>query len=196
MQARSLRVPWTGAIDWPTLAAGAGAGGGGAQRHLKPDIAAPGDGRLVGLPGGQYGLNSGTSMAGPHVAGVVALLWSADPSLIGDIDRTEQILATAQPFSGHMTSMSEMAAGAAVQEDTSQPADGPIPRPILLRQRQSTRRSGDGMLASCRAAPIRLRITWSATASSTPMPPCSGRWPHKRYRLAFHHPNMHEREIV
>ncbi len=98
--------------------------------RLKPDIAAPGVDVWSAWPGGQYAVNSGTSMAGPHVAGVVALLWSADPSLIGDIDRTEQILReTAQPFSGHMTSMSEMAAGAAVQEDTSQPADGSDPTP-------------------------------------------------------------------
>ena len=51
------------------------------------------------MPGGTYEYNSGTSMAGPHVAGVVALLWSADPALIGDIDRTERILAqTAVPL--------------------------------------------------------------------------------------------------
>ena len=38
-------------------------------------------------------------MAGPHVAGLVALLWSANPDLIGDIDRTEQIITqTAQPY--------------------------------------------------------------------------------------------------
>jgi hypothetical protein len=92
--------------------------------RLKPDIAAPGVDVWSAWPGGQYAMNSGTSMAGPHVAGVVALLWSANPALIGDIERTEQILReTAQPFSGHMTSMSAMLAG----EDAPQPAATPGP---------------------------------------------------------------------
>jgi subtilisin family serine protease len=40
-------------------------------------------------------------MAGPHVAGVVALIWSANPDLIGDIQQTEQILIqSAQPYTG------------------------------------------------------------------------------------------------
>ena len=40
-------------------------------------------------------------MAGPHLVGVVALMWSANPQLIGDIDRTEQILIqTATPYTG------------------------------------------------------------------------------------------------
>ncbi len=69
--------------------------------RIKPDIVAPGVDILSALPGGTYGSNSGTSMAGPHVVGAVALLWSADPSLIGDIDRTEQLLIqTADPYSG------------------------------------------------------------------------------------------------
>jgi subtilisin family serine protease len=66
--------------------------------RVKPDIAAPGVEVFSALPGGTYGANSGTSMAGPHIAGVVALLWSANPALIGNIDRTEQIIReTAQP---------------------------------------------------------------------------------------------------
>jgi hypothetical protein len=71
------------------------------SNRVKPDIVAPGRDILSALPGGGYGALEGTSMAGPHVAGVVALLWSADPSLIGDIDRTEQIIIeTAQPYTG------------------------------------------------------------------------------------------------
>jgi len=77
----------------PVIADGSG--------RMKPDIAAPGVDILSALPGGTYGSNSGTSMAGPHVAGAVALLWSADPSLIGDIDRTEQLLIdAADPYTG------------------------------------------------------------------------------------------------
>jgi len=71
--------------------------------RMKPDIVAPGADVFSALPGGTYGPNSGTSMAGPHLAGVVALLWSANPDLIGDIERTEQIIIeTADPYTGSM----------------------------------------------------------------------------------------------
>lgn len=70
--------------------------------RVKPDIVAPGVEILSSLPDGTYGANSGTSMAGPHVAGVVALLWSAQPDLIGDIEATEELLIeTAQPYEGN-----------------------------------------------------------------------------------------------
>ncbi|GAB6858557.1 S8 family peptidase [Microbacterium xylanilyticum] len=45
------------------------------------DVAAPGSRILSTIPGGKYGLKSGTSMASPHVAGVLALMKSAHPEL-------------------------------------------------------------------------------------------------------------------
>lgn len=69
--------------------------------RVKPDISAPGVDVFSAMPGGTYQENSGTSMAGPHLVGAVALLWSANPGLIGDIDQTEQILIkTARPYRG------------------------------------------------------------------------------------------------
>ncbi|MBK9732697.1 MAG: S8 family serine peptidase [Chitinophagaceae bacterium] len=64
----------------------------------KPNVAAPGVDVLSCIPGNQYAFFSGTSMAGPHVAGTVALMISANPALAGEVDEIENILQeTAQP---------------------------------------------------------------------------------------------------
>ncbi len=64
----------------------------------KPDVSAPGVSIRSSLPGMGYGSLSGTSMAGPHVAGLVALNISADNGLAGDVDALEtHIEATTLP---------------------------------------------------------------------------------------------------
>src|SRR6185295_9787870 len=60
--------------------------------ETKPNIAAPGAGIRSSVPGGGYESWSGTSMATPHVAGVVALMWSAASALRGDVGLTRSIL--------------------------------------------------------------------------------------------------------
>ena len=59
---------------------------------IKPNISAPGVNVRSSTPGGTYDSFSGTSMATPHLSGVVALIWSAAPTLVGDIAATRTLL--------------------------------------------------------------------------------------------------------
>lgn len=59
---------------------------------LKPNVSAPGQGVRSSVPGGGFAAFSGTSMAGPHVAGAVALIISANPALAGQVETIETLL--------------------------------------------------------------------------------------------------------
>jgi len=62
----------------------------GGEFAMKPEVSAPGSNIYSAEPGGGYQYMDGTSMAGPHVAGVVALMYDANPNL--DVETAKQIL--------------------------------------------------------------------------------------------------------
>jgi len=80
--------------------------------RLKPNVCAPGVGVRSVVKGGGFLPFNGTSMAGPHVAGLVGLIISANPLLAGRVDIIEDIIESTAvtkiseqdcgPFSGSM----------------------------------------------------------------------------------------------
>ncbi|MER5728186.1 S8 family serine peptidase [Streptomyces sp. NPDC002138] len=90
----------SGAFDIDNAIASFSSRGAGPGGITKPDLSAPGVNVRSSVPGGAYESFSGTSMASPHTAATVALMWSAAPALEGDVARTEALLDGAAQDTG------------------------------------------------------------------------------------------------
>jgi len=66
--------------------------GEGQNGEIKPNISAPAVNVRSSVPDDDYDAYTGTSMASPHVAATVALIWSQAPRLTGDVDATRSLL--------------------------------------------------------------------------------------------------------
>jgi subtilisin family serine protease/fibronectin type 3 domain-containing protein len=100
--------------------------------HTTVDLAAPGVSILSTMPGGSYGMNNGTSMAAPHVAGVLALVRDQHPEWTYH-EAIDQVLSTVDPipeFYGLVATSGRLNAAAAVgnpEPDSGSPPSSSLP---------------------------------------------------------------------
>jgi serine protease AprX len=93
------------------------------SNRQKPQIVAPGVNVRSSVPPSNYANFSGTSMAGPHTAGAVALLLNCVPTMIGNVSQVENLL--------NANSKSLPNASTQVCDGVAMPAGNPtIPNPI------------------------------------------------------------------
>ncbi|WP_330480266.1 MULTISPECIES: S8 family serine peptidase [unclassified Streptomyces] len=164
---------------------------------MKPNISAPGVNVRSTWPGSAYKSISGTSMATPHVAGAVALLWAAAPSLIGKIDETRTLLDEGSTDvddthcggtaamnnvwgSGKLNILASVDAAphsaGTLSGTAKNQATGKAATATVTAQNADTKRSGPPTpraRTSCTCRPVRTRSPPAATAS----PPAPTRSP-------------------
>lgn len=129
--------------------------------RMKPNVSAPGVNIRSSTFGSDtsYGYKQGTSMAAPHVAGLVALLISANPNLRGDVDTLESIIE----WSAVRKTTSQACGG-----DTSTAAPNNVYGWGRIDARAAYERSGayTDVIISWSDSTEEVTLTWTAVAGA------------------------------
>ncbi len=118
--------------------------------RMRPDLSAPGVSVRSSVRGGGYAFLSGTSMAGPHVAGATALLWSIRPQLRGNVALTRCTLTRS---AGPVTVPSAQVCGGTGQSDLPNHLFGWGLIDAFSSVHPQADGDGDGIADACDCAP-------------------------------------------
>jgi subtilisin family serine protease len=124
------------------------------------DLGAPGSGIYSTLPNNRYASWSGTSMAAPHVAGVAALVFAANPTMTA-ADVITRILQTTTPLAslaGRTVTGGLVNAAAAVG----------TPAPAVVPPRVQTVQVNDGGAQRSRVTELTVTFTAQVTLPANP----------------------------
>ncbi|HWN22577.1 MAG TPA: carboxypeptidase regulatory-like domain-containing protein, partial [Gaiellaceae bacterium] len=143
-------------------------------RYVKPQLSAPGAGIYSSWPRqlgeGDYNTISGTSMATPHLTGVVALLLSAQPDLT--VDATREVLLSSARTEPHMGRLPNDNYGAGIAD-----AYAAITAARFSGTLTGTITGPDGPLAAHVAIPeLDLETTSDPTTGFFELPVREGSW--------------------
>ncbi len=132
------------------------------------DIAAPGSSILSTMPNNRYGYMSGTSMAAPHVAGAIALLWGQKPTATA-AELIDLVMKSADSFEAGATQHGRLNLGKAATllrgSSFEQPSEDQQPAPSKTQRFDSMKNTAIPDASRRRASNLLVPIDVTSTAT-------------------------------